>query len=328
MVLYILSGNRRYILHSDTKVNRGGLLDKVKTCLHGKQLRKLQCFTQVVNREENKWPVESINKNIHMIWVGPKKISDKNIELSIQTAQKNPDYSTTIIYDSGISGYKAARDFMAKKFKASEITLVDIRNKGYFHQLQQEPSFTYYEEAICNKKFAQASDILRLLVLKYEGGIYKDIDDIQIKGFGSLAFPKGIGVMREYVSEPGKSSAFPNTPIAATKNNPVINKTLELAVENYRHGEKNILKLAGPDVFTTALYQEIPGMCPHVLSTQLEQFEQAKRQALGMPLEKPKSLADEQLTLQEKAKISRLYEAIRGLSEYVRNGADRSWATA
>ncbi|MGM7902847.1 TcdA/TcdB catalytic glycosyltransferase domain-containing protein [Yersinia enterocolitica] len=303
-------------------------MDKIKkSCLHRKQFKNLQYFTQIVNREENKWPSEPINKYIHMIWIGPKNISDKNIRLSLQTAQKNPDYSTTIIYDSGISGYEAARNFMAEKFKASRITLVDIRNKGYFHQLQQEPSFTYYEEVIRNKKFAQASDILRLLVLKYEGGIYKDIDDIQIKGFGSLAFPKGIGVMREYAPKAGKSAAFPNSPIAATKNNPVVNKTLELAVENYRHGEKNVLKLAGPDVFTKALYQEIPGMCSQVLGTQLEQFELAKRQALRMPLEKPKSFIDEQLTLQEKAKISRPYKAIRGLSEYVCNGADHSWAT-
>ncbi|UIN10416.1 hypothetical protein LGL94_15530 [Yersinia ruckeri] len=262
-----------------------------------------------------------------MIWVGTRNISEKNIGLSLETARKNSDYNTTIIYDSGIAGYESAKDFMTEKFKDSKVTLVDFRKKSYFHQLQQEPSFPYYEQAIRDKKYAQASDILRLLVLKYEGGIYKDIDDVQVKAFGSLAFPKGIGVMREYAPEAGKTTAFPNTPIAATKNNPVVNKTLELAVENYHRGETNVLKLAGPDVFTESLYQEIPGMRPQVLGAQLDQFELAKRQALGMRLEKPKGFADEKLTLQEKAKIRQPYEAIRGLSGYVDNGADHSWVT-
>nr|WP_241390144.1 glycosyltransferase [Serratia proteamaculans]ANV21616.1 AfpX18 [Serratia proteamaculans]ULG13374.1 hypothetical protein AGR96Xp_00004 [Serratia proteamaculans]ULG17200.1 hypothetical protein 20093p_00114 [Serratia proteamaculans]ULG18088.1 hypothetical protein LCp1_00114 [Serratia proteamaculans]ULG19573.1 hypothetical protein Sprot5p_00082 [Serratia proteamaculans] len=318
--------NGEWFRHLDTGLKGGGLFDEIKNnWLSGKKFKRLQDFTEVVELEANKWPPEPVNKNIHMIWIGTKKISEKNIGLSIETAQKNPDYNTTIIYDSGIPGHESAKSFMAEKFNDSNVTLVDFRNKIYFHQLQKEPAFSYYEQAIRDKKYAQASDILRLLVLKYEGGIYKDIDDVQVKGFGSLAFPKGIGVMREYAPEAGKATAFPNTPIAATKNNSVVNRALELAVENYRRGETNVLKLAGPDVFTEALYQEMPGMRPQVLGQQLEQFELAKRQALGMPLEKPKSFADEQLTLQEKSRISRPYEAIRGLSGYVENGADHSW---
>lgn len=320
--------NGEWFRHSDTGLKGGGLFDEIKNnWLSGKKFKRLQDFTEVVELEANKWPPEPVNKNIHMIWIGTNNISEKNIGLSIETAQKNPDYNTTIIYDSGISGHESAKSFMAEKFNGSSVTLVDLRNKSYFPQLQQEPTFSYYEQAIREKKYAQASDLLRLLVLKYEGGIYKDIDDVQVKGFGSLAFPKGIGVMREYAPEAGKATAFPNTPIAATKNNSVVNRALELAIENYRRGETNVLKLAGPDVFTEALYQEMPGMRPQVLGQQLEQFELAKRQALGMPLEKPRSFADEQLTLQEKSKISRPYEAIRGLSGYVENGADHSWVS-
>lgn len=313
--------------HTDTGLKGGGLFDEIKNnWLRGRRFKQLRDFTEVVDLEATKWPAEPINKDIHMIWIGTKDMSEKNIGLSIETAQKNPDYNTTVIYDSGVPGYESAKDNMAEKFKGTNIKLIDIRDKAYIHQLQNELSFIYYEQALRSKSYAQASDVLRLLLLKYEGGIYKDVDDVQMKGFGSLAFPKGIGVMREYAPEAAKDSAFPNTPIAATKNNPVINRVLELAVENYRHGRKNILKLAGPDVFTDALYQEIPGMRPQVLSEQLGQFELAKRQALGMPLDKPKSFADEQLTLQEKEKISRSYEAIRGLSGYVNNGADHSWA--
>lgn len=320
--------NGEWFRHSDTGLKGGGLFDEIKNnWLAGKKFKRLQDFTEVVELEANKWPPEPVNKNIHMIWIGTKNISEQHIVLSIEAAQKNPDYNTTIIYDSGIPGHESAKIFMAEKLNGSNVTLVDFRNKSYFPQLQQEPAFSYYEQAIRDKKYAQASDLLRLLVLKYEGGIYKDIDDVQVKGFGSLAFPKGIGVMREYASEAGKATAFPNTPIAATKNNSVVNRALELAVENYRRGETNVLKLAGPDVFTEALYQEMPGMRPQVLGQQLEQFELAKRQALGMPLEKPKSFADEQLTLQEKSKISRPYEAIRGLSGYVENGADHSWVS-
>lgn len=317
--------NGEWFRHSDSGLIGGGILDEIKNKWFSS--KSSQYFTKVVEFEANKWPPEPINKDIHMVWVGTKNMSEKNIGLSIQTAQKNPDYNTTIIYDSGIPGYESAAIFMAEKLRGSNVMLVDIRNKNYFYQLQQEPSFSYYERAISDKKYAQASDILRLLVLKYEGGIYKDIDDVQVKGFGSLTFPKGIGVMNEYAPETGKASAFPNTPIAATKNNSVINRALELAVENYRRSETNVLKLAGPEVFSEALYLEILGMRPQALNEQLEHFELAKRQALGMPLVKPKNFADEQLTLQEKSIISRPYKAIRGLSGYVDNGADHSWAT-
>lgn len=320
-----IDANGEWFRHSDNGLMGGRILDEIENkCFSSKGL---QYFTKVIEFEANKWPPEPINKDIHMIWVGTKNMSEKNIGLSIQTAQKNPDYNTNIIYDSGIPGYESAAIFMAEKLRGSNVMLVDFRNKNYFHQLQHEPSFFYYERAISDKKYAQASDILRLLVLKYEGGIYKDIDDVQVKGFGSLTFPKGIGVMNEYAPERGKATAFPNTPIAATKNNSVINRALELAVQNYRRGETNVLKLAGPEVFSEALYLEILGMRPQVLNEQLEHFELAKRQALGMVLEKPKNFADEQLTLQEKSIISQPYKAIRGLSGYVDNGADHSWAT-
>ncbi|HAU3143021.1 TPA: hypothetical protein JDD69_004088 [Salmonella enterica] len=312
--------------HTDAGLSGGSFFDEIKNnWLKRKRFKNFRDFTEILTIEANKWPPEPIKKNIHMIWIGTKNLSRKNISLSLDTAQKNPDYNTKIIYDSNVLGYESAKDFMIQQFEGSQVMLIDLREKSYFPQLQYEPSFPYYEQAIRDGKYAQASDILRLLILKYEGGIYKDIDDVQVKGFGSLAFPKGIGIMREYAPEARKSSAVPNTPIAATKDNPIINKTLELAVENYRRGEKRILKLAGPDVFTKALYQEIPGLHPRVAVEQLDQFELAKRQASGMALEKPKSFLDEQLTREEKILISRPYEAIRGLSGYIDSGADHSW---
>ncbi|WP_236637448.1 glycosyltransferase [Photorhabdus australis] len=316
--------NGEWFKHSETGLKGGGPIDEIRKYIA--RNRAIKIINQSINYEAIKWPPEPIDKNIHMIWIGTKNISEKNIKLSIDTAKKNPDYNTSIIYDSGISGHESAKNFMSKNFEASNVNIIDFRKKSYFPQLKQEPSFVYYEQAIAEKKYAQASDILRLLVLKFEGGIYKDIDDIQVKGFGSLAFPKGIGVMREYAPEAGKATAFPNTPIAVTQNNPIINKTLDLAVSNYQRGEKNVLKLAGPDVFTQALYQEIPGLNSKVLNAQLDQFELAKRQALGLPLEKPKSFADEKLTPAEKEKINRPYQSMRGLSGYVENGADHSWA--
>ncbi|NRN30658.1 TcdA/TcdB catalytic glycosyltransferase domain-containing protein [Photorhabdus heterorhabditis] len=316
--------NSEWSKHSEMGLKRGGLINSIRRRIA--RNGNIGRFNELIDSEAKKWPSEPVDKNIHMIWIGIRNISEKNIKLSIDTAQKNPDYNTSIIYDSGISGHEGARNFMLEKFEGSNVNIIDFRKKNYFPQLKQEPSFVYYEQAIAEKKYAQASDILRLLVLKFEGGIYKDIDDIQVKGFGSLAFPKGIGVMREYAPEAGKATAFPNTPIAVTKNNPIINKTLDLAVSNYQRGEKNVLKLAGPDVFTQALYQEIPGLNSKVLNAQLDQFELAKRQALGLPLEKPKSFADEKLTPAEKEKINRPYQSMRGLSGYVENGADHSWA--
>ncbi|AHG22613.1 hypothetical protein Z042_02555 [Chania multitudinisentens RB-25] len=287
--------------------------------ISGRKSKRLQCFTKMIGELETKWPPEQINKVIHMIWIGTEKIKEENIKLSIETAEKNPDYNTTIIYDSRIKGYSDAKDSMAKEFEGKNITLIDLKSKSYFHDMKEESSFKYYENAILDGKYAQASDLLRLLVLKYEGGIYKDIDDKQEKGFGSLAFPKGIGVKKEYTKNLDKTIAFPNTPIAATKDNPIIIGTLEMAVENYQRGETDIFKLAGPDVFTKAIYQMIPEMHPRVLNHQMTYLEQEKKCAWR----NRKIL----LTPDEIKKISHPYEAIRELSKYVTNGGDNSWNT-
>jgi insecticidal toxin complex protein TccC len=257
----------------------------------------------------------NIPKKIHMIWIGTGNISNKNIDLSLETASKNPDYETRIIYDSGINGYESARSYLADKFSGSSVKIIDLRRLPYFSSVSSHPAFKYYEEAVRQKKYAQASDLLRLHLLENEGGIYKDIDDTQLESFGSLSFPKGIGFKGEYAAAPdgSKASAVPNTPIAAAEKHPVISKTLELAIENYKNGEENVLKLAGPDVFTKALYNTVPFSSRNLLS----HWDEIKQ---GIFKDKNQELNMEEIRLLNEPKSKMLK-----LGKFVTNGSDHSW---
>ncbi|AIA46942.1 RHS repeat-associated core domain-containing protein [Serratia sp. FS14] len=240
----------------------------------------------------------SIPKTIHMIWIGTGKISDKNVALSLETASKNPDYDTRVIYDGGIVGHETARDYLVSKFSGSSVKIMDLRGLPYFSDISSHPAFKYYEETVRQKKYAQASDLLRLHLLENEGGIYKDIDDTQVESFGSLSFPKGIGFKGEYAAAPdgSKASAVPNTPIAAAEKHPVISKTLGLAIENYKNGEGNVLKLAGPDVFTEALYDVVPFSS----RTVLDDWERTKQDVFN---DKKQKLSMDEIRLLHEPKV-------------------------
>ncbi|MEQ1964889.1 RHS repeat-associated core domain-containing protein [Xenorhabdus khoisanae] len=257
----------------------------------------------------------SIPKIIHMIWIGTNKISDKNINLSLETASKNPDYETRVIYDGGINGHEAARDYLVSKFSGSSVNIMDLRTLPSFSAISSHPAFKYYEQTIEQKKYAQASDLLRLHLLENEGGVYKDIDDTQVEPFGTLSFPKGIGFKGEYAAAPdgSKAKAVPNTPIAVAEKHPVISKTLDLAIENYQNGEENVLKLAGPDVFTRALYDVVPFSSP----TLLDHWDKVKQEVFKDKKQKV-SMEEIKLLKEPRSKMLRL-------GRFVNNGSDHSW---
>ncbi|MDE9539781.1 RHS repeat-associated core domain-containing protein, partial [Xenorhabdus bovienii] len=287
------------------------------------RLPSLSCFGPSAKQRFNtkmKEELSSLNdvgipQKIHMIWIGTNNISDKNVGLSLETASKNPDYETRVIYDSGIKGYEAARDYLVNKFSGSRVNVTDLRALPSFSAINSHPAFKYYEEAVGQKKYAQASDLLRLHLLEHEGGIYKDIDDTQREPFGKLSFPGGIGFKGQYAAAPdgSKASAVPNTPIAVTEKHPVISRTLELAIENYQGGEENVLKLAGPDVFTQALYE----MVPFSSSTLLSNWDKVKQDIF-----KDKK---QQLTMDEIKLLNEPKSKMLQLGRLITNGSDHSW---
>ncbi|WP_067703062.1 RHS repeat-associated core domain-containing protein [Erwinia sp. ErVv1] len=224
----------------------------------GKKSSLRQNINNEVQAEISAHEYADIPKSIHMIWIGSNKISDKNVALSLDTASMNPDYQTQLIYDSSIENYKQASDDLVERFRGSNVNVTDLRTLPSFSEIQSHPAFKYYTNTIREGRYAQASDLLRLLVLKHEGGIYKDVDDTQRAPFGDLSLYGGIGFKKEYIAKEGeKEQAVPNTPIGAARENRVINRTLDIAVERYQRGETNVFKLAGPDVFTEALYSTI-----------------------------------------------------------------------
>ena len=283
----------------------------------GKGLAKKEMFAQIVEQESTKYPIVDIPKKIHMIWIGTNPISDKNIGLSKETGRLNKDYDTAIYFDSGIEGYEGAKAYLEEQFKETNINIKDVRQHAHYAEMKEHPAFRYYEEAILAKKYAQASDILRLLLLKYEGGVYKDVDDTQQKPFEQLSAPGGVMVNEEYAASADKAQAIPNTPIAASANNPVIDRTLELAVENYKAGETNVLKLAGPDVFTQAMYEAFSALNIKDLNKTIDLLTEQKKNMFGS---KVKNLDPQEIILLQKP-----YKDIKSLNRYVANGADHSW---
>lgn len=156
--------------------------------------------------------------------------------------------------------------------------------------------------------------------MRQRGGIYKDVDDTQIKGFGDIKAPGGIAFNQEYAADrlQMKDSAIPNTPIAAVSEHPVINLTLEMAEENYINGEENILKLAGPDVLTNAVYKYFPNSNPKANNARFSQWDEIKQNTLKK--------RDATLTLDEINLLIKQNKQMRALNTYVENGRDHSWA--
>jgi len=283
----------------------------------GQGQAKKERFAERIKEESDKYSIKPIPKKIHMIWIGTKAISDKNIGLTKETGDKNKDYDVAVYFDSGIQGYEPAMEHLQNTFKDTNVKVKDIRKHERFAEMKNHPAFQYYEEAVGAKKYAQASDLLRLLLLKYEGGVYKDIDDTQKESFGDLSAPEGIMINPEYEATADKARALPNTPIAATEDHRIINRTLDLAVENYKAQEPNILKLAGPNVFTQAMYEAIPGLRVKNFADLVYSLIDEKKKLLGS---KVTGLEQDEL-----AAVQRPNKLITGLSRYVTNGADHSW---
>ncbi|MHA6195906.1 RHS repeat-associated core domain-containing protein [Pseudomonas wadenswilerensis] len=273
-------------------------------------------FDELIDAEAARLPMRAIKKTIQMIWIGTELLSEKNSALSSDTARMNSDYATHIWFDSAITGHEAALEGMRQQFDSSAIRLQDIRSARWLSDARKHPSFDLYEQATANRKFAQASDLLRLMLLKYEGGVYKDIDDRQKQSFGALEFPGGLGVSIESRMV-GRGELIGNSPIAAVEGHPVIQQMLEGAVARVEEGEEDIFRIAGPRAFTTALYHHYRGMAPADFNLKLDLFTAHKRSLVGK---------NANLSLENVAALQKPYRQIRGLGKFISNGVDHSWA--
>ncbi|HCN46651.1 MAG TPA: hypothetical protein DIT18_14170 [Pseudomonas sp.] len=273
-------------------------------------------FDELIDTEVARLPMRAIKKAIQMIWIGTAPLSEKNSALSHETARMNSDYATHIWFDSAISGHEAALADMRQQFDSSAIRLQDVRSARWLSDARKHPSFALYERATTRGKYAEASDLLRLMLLKYEGGVYKDIDDRQKQPFGALEFPGGLGVNVESKMA-GYGEFIGNSPIAAVEGHPVIQQMLEGAVARVEGGEEDIFRIAGPRAFTTTLYHHYRGMAPVDFNLKLDLFTAHKRSLVS---------SNATLNLEEIAALQRPYRQIRGLGKFIANGSDHSWA--
>lgn len=272
-------------------------------------------FEELIDAEVARLPMRAIKKTIHMIWIGTEPLSEKNSGLSSDTARMNSDYATHIWFDSAIAGHERPVEGMRQRFDSSAIKLQDIRSARWLPDARMHPSFGLYEQATADRKYAQASDLLRLMLLKYEGGVYKDIDDRQEQPFEALAFPGGLGVSVESHMA-GYGEFINNSPIAAVEGHPVFQKMLEGAVARVEKGEQDIFKIAGPRAFTTTLYHYYRGLAPADFNLTLDLFTTHKRRLVGN---------NANLNLDDIAALQRPYRQIRGLGKFISIGGDQSW---
>ncbi|MFZ4773198.1 MAG: glycosyltransferase family 32 protein [Chlamydiia bacterium] len=150
----------------------------------------------------------SIPKKIHFIWLG-SPLSERRQLVLDSWKNFHPDWEQKIWTDADMDTFVWPDD-----------------------RLQ-----SLYEEA---ETFAEKADLMRAVILSDEGGIYSDFDVVCLKKFDDL-ISSGItffGGMEGY-KEQGLPISVNNALIGAAKGHPIINRLIEIIIEN-RNMDKNL----------------------------------------------------------------------------------------
>jgi hypothetical protein len=212
--------SRRYSHRKKNMRNRFYIMD-----VKGKMFSKLRifiicCFCSCLN-------AVILPKNIHFIWIG-NQIPAKYLENIVSFAETNPDYQVKVWTDrpeqfaslSGLVSTKSIDDAIRAMPKPLQ--------EYFFHEIQAPGYSDENEKLIPN--FAAASDLLRVEILKLEGGIYIDTDTslIEKKGFGDIDAPLGYLVPIE-----PHTFSFCNFLMATTAGNPILLEIENTMMKNY-----------------------------------------------------------------------------------------------
>jgi hypothetical protein len=175
--------------------------------------------------------LQLIPKIIHFIWLG-SPIPEKYL-INIGTiAALNPDYQINIWLDDQSRASEGS--LLGSRYQFRHVD--QIRN----HAVTPEGARNIYKLTVSNAgykpNFAAASDLLRILILLAEGGVYLDTDTYiemieAAFGFGQLKARYGFLVSTQTLFRDGP---FNNSPMAAMPGSTALRELLALADKRYR----------------------------------------------------------------------------------------------
>jgi hypothetical protein len=201
-----------------------------------------------------------IEQNLFSVWLtnanNPKEPKEQYVNLAIKSAEMHS-------VSDGWNHYFVVQDpdlFPLTKAKLASTNVCLISYQDLIGSLELESEFN---QSITECRFAMASDILRVELLKAKGGAYLDIDLVTLQSLKPLFYLYdsifGIEPMSEFVG-----NAF----MAASRDHPITNEMIRLMRRNfqYKHSNPtfysaaaiddgfNTIVQTGPGVSTTAFY--------------------------------------------------------------------------
>lgn len=232
---------------------------------------------------------KEIPKKIISIWIGNKKISDDILNILKKNTALVKEKNNTYKYKIYLS--KEAMKINAELLKkhVHEIDIIDLEDTEIYRDFSNSKNFPQYLEAIddSNNKptnFASACDILRLFILKKEGGLYMDVDNTLMPNFMSRRLvtmtDKNLLVGEPFIDKAGENYVyvFNNNMIGTQPDNPIFDKMQDLihkrrslfadfyhthrpaSQKETEHYRKQLFLLTGPGIIDCVLKEDDPAI--------------------------------------------------------------------
>lgn len=114
---------------------------------------------------------------IHYVWIGDKGIPGELVARMHRSAARCPSYRFVIHVHCQT---KKARRILAGQFPPHKrIIINDLKLQAFFRNFLSSPLGLFYRRFLepATQNYGAASDILRLVIMHCQGGIYMDVDD-------------------------------------------------------------------------------------------------------------------------------------------------------
>jgi hypothetical protein len=242
----------------------------------------------------------ALEKRISYVWVGDQVISQEVLD----TMAVNRDIASKAGYQ--LYFYLSLQSLDANYAKLKQIFCGNgsclqsavpqhkiklLETTDFYEKFRASKNFAQYQDAIDGNggvatNYASAADILRLALLKDQGGLYMDVDDTLLPDIGKLelkADDNGLVLGGLLSSELlGMDFAFGTSFFGAHKNSMALDKILEEIGHRYQQDEyrqfykearppetdaeainiyaKKLLYLTGPGVFNSVVVEQLPAV--------------------------------------------------------------------
>ncbi|MDR3503355.1 MAG: glycosyltransferase [Legionella sp.] len=202
-------------------------------------LKKTICTGKAVV-DDNK----TIPKRVHFIWLGSYFTNPLYRKVVAEWASNNPDYQI-YLWHHAVTKDPMISEEVARWANENNINLMDIEQTliGSMQTIQTKKGTVrlddLYANEIIRRQFAGASDVLRLVILHFFGGIYCDIDIRNIRPMGIVNAEFGIllncGGNDYFIPKsPGKND-FYNPQQFKAEYNVGVNNDIIASVEGHHH---------------------------------------------------------------------------------------------